>query len=237
MPKSPAMNELLENLVVLPAYLEGIDYSVEKYENCVNRARCESGSNHNPWHQLYELTYKDFLSIQYEHAPTDNEDAKDDLGYKDHQLAIVAHANISSLATTSLTVHDLIRQVTLGSERAVFYALRSDPASIYCSPIQKRYLSAVYSSDKVFLKKVGNAIRSKPISAEQRDLGTLRLALEFLFTAGVLAELTPALASSIFIDQLKLYRSTGSDPEGSLWREIKRMKKKQDNKSQMIVLG
>ncbi|MEZ0231237.1 MAG: hypothetical protein ACAH12_00225 [Methylophilaceae bacterium] len=103
-------------------------------------------------------------------------------------------------------LNDLIMQVRLGDDIALFNAIRIDPTCIGCKPIIQRISKATMIQDTDFMKKLRNSLGNKPEKLAQANFQKMRLVFEILHESGA-ENLTDERLEELFVKELNLYDS------------------------------
>ena len=119
-------------------------------------------------------------------------------------VSLSVYNSLVSLLYYGRFLNDLIEQVRLGDEKALFHAISIDPTCIGCKPIVDRMSRAVFIQDNKFLTKISNKLGQKPASLAQANYQKMRLILEILYECGA-SRLTDEELYKLFVKELDLY--------------------------------
>lgn len=103
-------------------------------------------------------------------------------------------------------LNELIERVRRGDDKALFDAIRIDPAVIGCLPAIQRISKATLLKDVRFFAKLKAAINGKIAKREQANFQKIRLVFEILHEAGA-TRLSDDQLHQLFVEELKLYAS------------------------------
>lgn len=172
-----------------------------------NIAKLIDNFRHESNHLASLPAYSDQIDSYFESKPLlSKSDAEMVLGILAPVLAVSLSTckSLESLLYYGRFLNDLIDEVKLGNDKALFQAISIDPTCIGCKPIIERISKAVFIQDKDFLNDLKNKIGNKPESLAQANYQKMRLVFEILYECGA-SKLSDAALYKLFVEELNLY--------------------------------
>jgi hypothetical protein len=136
--------------------------------------------------------------------------------------------NLRCMVHYGITIAELISLGVAGSDGAFVQAVRIDPTSVNSTAMVKRLSRATLTSDRKFLRAIGNAIRLPTLGYEDVTYPDLRFVLGMLDPVGVFKQLGVSGTYILLAERLQVYPTEGSDTSRdgdqarSLWQFIAR---------------
>ena len=121
-------------------------------------------------------------------------------------------------------LNELVQQVRDGKDpenNAFFHAVSIDRTVLSCPTFAARLSRAEFFSDRKFMLRLRKAVKGKPHDALLQHLD-LKALLQLFHEMRALSNFGLDDADQIFIQELKVYQTTGKDPARSLMRFIQR---------------
>ena len=120
-------------------------------------------------------------------------------------------------------MNDLIASVRAGgtnADKAMLQAIKIDPTVLGCVSVVQRVSRAVMEDDKLFLRKIKNALGGQLTKREQRNYQNIRVVLQVLYESGV-AHLSQDDLYRLFVEELKLVQRDRDSDEGDVANNLR----------------